>query len=513
MNKTHQIIFVKILSMQKILYLFVLLFPLLASGQTDNYWSRNFNEESSLLSGAVVGGGAGASAIFYNPASISEIKESKLSLNASLFSFDFLNAKNALGDGIEIYDSRSYVIPRFFSYMIKLKKHENLSFEIAFLNNANFLTESTNYIDKDIDILTNQPGTERYTAFVKYSNKVRDDWFGIGASHILGDKLSIGASFFVTVKSYDYTYFADINAGTNPSYNDIPDETPYFSTNYTEQEYLKFNDYRVLWKLGFMHKEDQFSIGLNITTSSIGNIYSDGKRLYRKQSQSNISDPETGDEIPNYLIADYKEVKEVRVNAKSPYSISAGFVWHNPNNTKTLYTTIEYYGKIEPYRMVEADESENLALGTIFEEIDSDKSDEWLTFINGAKPVFNVGVGYRWIINERLMIFSGFRTDFSSKKNFDFNPYAEGKTVKNFVMNKYHLTGGLTLKVFGHDLITGLQYTFGYEKGQKQFVNLTDPVEFNYTENKALQGTQTNSMKTFLNTVSIYFGATINFGN
>ncbi len=432
-----------------------------------------------------------------------------MSLNASLFSYEILNAKNALGDDINIYDSRSYVIPRFFSYMLKLKKIENWSFEIAFLNNANFLTESANYIDKNIDILTHVPGTERYTAFTKYSNKVRDDWFGIGASRMLGDKLSIGSSFFVSAKSYDYSFFLDIDAGANQQYNELPEETSYFSANFTEQEYLKFNDYRVLWKLGFLYKEDQFGIGLNITTPSIGNIYSDGKRLFRKRSQSNISDPETGNEIPNYLIADYKEKKEIQVNAKSPLSIAAGFTWHNPDDTKTIYATLEYFAKIDPYRMVETNESDNLAIGTIFEDIDND---EWLTFVNGAKPVFNVGVGYRWIINETLMVLSGFRTDFSHKKNFDFNPYVEEKTVKSFVLDKYHLTSGLTLRFMGHDFITGLQYTLGYEKGQKQFVNLSDPVEFNNEELRALQGTRTNSMKTVLNAVSLYFGATINFG-
>lgn len=59
-----------------ILFYFVLTFPLLSSGQSHNHWTRNFNEESSLLSGAVVGGGAGPSAIYYNPASIAEITES-----------------------------------------------------------------------------------------------------------------------------------------------------------------------------------------------------------------------------------------------------------------------------------------------------------------------------------------------------------------------------------------------------------------------------------------------------
>jgi len=72
------------------------------NAQSYNHWVRSFNEESSLLAGAVVGGGAGPSAIYYNPASISEIKESKLSVHASLFSFKFLNVKNALGDGIDL---------------------------------------------------------------------------------------------------------------------------------------------------------------------------------------------------------------------------------------------------------------------------------------------------------------------------------------------------------------------------------------------------------------------------
>ena len=36
--------------------------------QSSYYWTQNFNTESSLLAGAVVGGKAGASAVFYNPA-------------------------------------------------------------------------------------------------------------------------------------------------------------------------------------------------------------------------------------------------------------------------------------------------------------------------------------------------------------------------------------------------------------------------------------------------------------
>jgi hypothetical protein len=495
--------------MHKLFFILFLFVPTILFAQSSNYWSRNFNEESSLLSGAVVCGGSGASAIFYNPASISEIEESKLSLNASLFSVDILNAKNVWGDDLDFYDSRGYVIPRFLSYMIKLKKLENWSFEVAFLNTANFLTESVNYVDKEIDILTHFPGVERYTSFAKYSNKIRDDWFGIGASFNLSERLSLGSSMFVSAKTIDYAYMLDIEAGPVLDYSNPIDFEDYYSAKYYKQEYLRFTDYRILWKFGLLYMADQFSIGVNITTPSIGKIYSDGKRILHKSSQSNITDPETGDPIPNYLIVDYKEKENVNVNAKSPFSISTGITYHNPQQTKTLYITFEYFGEIDPYRLAEANESDNISSGPII--IDGSSSD-WLSFVSGAKQIFNVAVGYRWKIKDDVLLFSGFRTDFNFKKNFDYSPYAESKTIKSFDLDKYHITSGITVKVLGQDLITGLQYSFGIERNQKQFVNLSDPVEYNRIEHRALQGTRTNTMNTMSHSISLYFGATINFG-
>ena len=79
-------------------------------------------------------------------------------------------------------------------------------------------------------------------------------------------------------------------------------------------------------------------------------------------------------------------------------------------------------------------------------------------------------------------------------------------------LDNYHITGGLSWRIKGQDIMTGFQYTIGREKNQKQIVNLSDPVEFNTTEMAPLQGTRQNSMNTFFNSISFYFGATFNFG-
>ncbi|NTV84299.1 MAG: hypothetical protein HGA23_08380, partial [Bacteroidales bacterium] len=247
--------------------------------QTHNYWTRSFNEESSLLSGAVVGGGSGPSAIYYNPASISEVKASKFSLNASLFSFDFVNIKNALGDDINVKMSRASVEPRFISYMIKSRRFKNWSFEIAILNNENTKAVISESVDRQIDVLTGIPGDERYFAIYQFSSQFRDDWIGMGGSVRLNEKLSAGVSMFVTIKSLSYSESLDIEAySLNDSIYVDGNYIPFYVASSEYSEYLKFNDYRLTWKAGFLYRTDHYSFGLNLTTPSLGGIYSDGKR-------------------------------------------------------------------------------------------------------------------------------------------------------------------------------------------------------------------------------------------
>jgi hypothetical protein len=495
--------------MQKLILFVVVFVPLLTLSQSHNHWTRSFNEESSLLSGAVVGGGAGPSAIYYNPASIAEITESKFSLHASLFSFNFLNVKNALGDGVDLDYTRGIIEPRFLSYMVKPKKHPEWSLEIAFLNNENYRMDITQSVDQNLNILTNIPGEERYYAYFQYRNIYRDDWIGFGGSWKVSPSFFVGSSMFVSIKTLEYNYTIDIEAYPLDSVFINDEYVPFFSANYLESEYVKFNDYRLLWKFGLLYKKERFSVGFNITTPSLGGIYSDGKKVMHKEKQSNISLPETGEPLPNYVLTDYKEKKDVFVNSKSSLSVAAGLTYYIPDGTKILYTTVEYFAGIDPYRMVQAGENPDLASGSVFEDINVS---EWLTFVSGAKPILNAAIGYRWTVKKDLMMMAGFRTDFNYRKNYDYNPYAQNKTLKGLDLDIYHFTGGLSWRIKGQDLITGLQYTVGREKNQQQFMNLSDPVEFNTTEMEPLQGTRQNTMKTFFNSLSLYFGATFNFG-
>jgi len=493
--------------MRKLVFLFLILISYATNAQINNYWSYNFNEESSMIAGAVVGGGAGASSIFYNPAIISDINESKLSLNASLFAYGFNKSKNILGEGIDMQSTRFYTIPRSVSFMYKPKNHPGWNLEFAYLNVANIKNSGVNFTEKNIDILTYVPGTELYQAYTDLRTDVRTDYFGAGGSIKLSEHLFAGSSMFVSANSKYSSYQLDINAAPVSA---LPtEETAYYVAQHETQELMKFNDYRVLWKLGLFYKKSRFSAGLNITTPSVGGIYSDGKKVMRKQSQNNITNPETGEPMNSFLIVDYAEKKEVFVTAKSPFAIAAGCTYSTPDMKKTLYTTIEYFAGIDSYRMVETDENTSLGSGSILENEDFT---EWLTFVDGANPVFNVAVGYRSYLKSNVKLLTGFKTDFNYKKKTEPSPKHPDKSMKSNNVDFYHLTGGLSVRIKGQDITAGLQYSLGVNNNSKQLANLSHPVEFNFDEYRALQGTRTNTVKSIYNSFTLLFAAAFNFG-
>jgi hypothetical protein len=487
-----------------------LLFPIIAAGQTNNYWTRSFNEESSLLSGAVVGGGSGPTSIYYNPANISEVKDSKFSLNASLFSFGFLNMKNALGEGTDIKMSRFALEPRFVSYMIKSKRFKKWSFEVAILNNENTKAEITESVDQQIDILKEIPGNERYFAVYHYSNSYQDQWIGAGTSVRLSERIIAGISMFVTVKSLVYSQSLDIDAyAIQDSVQAIGDDGPYYVASYENSEYLKYNDYRVTWKGGLSYKGDRFSLGLSITTPSLGGIYSDGKRDSRSVSQHNITDPETGEPVPDYIVADFKQKKDMTVGQKTPLSISAGFNYYFKEMRRTMYTSVEYFTGISPYKIVEAQESQDIGPDFLAGKV---SYNEWLTYVTGARPVFNFAIGSSWTLKKDLLLMSGFRSDFNCMKNLDYGPYADYNKVEAFKLDLYHITCGLSWNILGQDIITGVEYTLGHTKDVRQLANLSDPVEYIPEEHLALQGIPLDEMVPWFNGISFYLGASFNFG-
>ena len=477
-------------------------------GQGAYYWSQNFNEESSLLSGAVVGGGAGNASVYYNPAAISESKSSSLAINASLFSLNMFSAKNALGDDINLSSTKIIIQPRFVSYNYVPQKAPKFSFEFVVMNTQLIELKFANSVQYYMDILKSLPGNERYIANLNYHNYFREDWIGGGASYALNDHFYVGASMFARVKTIRYNYLLDIQAHPlQDTVNAGGTQVPFYSASNNQYQFLNLNNYRLVWKLSMFYKKDRFSCGLTITTPSV-NIYSDGKRVSKKFEQSNISNPDGEGFLPNIMIIDYRDKDDVNVNYKDPLSIAAGFVLKSKDDKRALYSTVEYFFPIDAYKIVQVDANPQVSDNKTYEGL-SEK--EFLSYWYGNRWVLNAAVGFQWTPRENLRMLGGFRTDFNYQNNFDYGDRKDFNSLRQMTADLYHITGGAIFTIKGQDIMFGLQYSLGVNQNQQQIINLTNPVEFNTEENGALQGTRNNSMNQLSNQLGLFFGAKFNF--
>jgi hypothetical protein len=331
----------------------------------------------------------------------------------------------------------------------------------------------------------------------------------MGFSFHPNERLFFGASMFMTLKSVEYRYQLDISAFPLSDTVEGPDgPIPFYTAEYQVVRGYKFNDYRLLWKFGALYKRSRGSIGLTIKTPSL-HIHSDGKQVHHKLSQSNITNSETGGFFNNYIVVDSKYKNDVEVDMKDPFSVALGMTFYSSDSTKAVFTTIEYFGSLKPYTVIEGDESDDIT-GTP-ELFPDDLTNNWLSFGSGASAVLNAGIGYKWRIKEDLQLLCGLRTDFNYRKRIN-DEIEEYKNVQLVNMDVYHISGGVQATVLGQDLIIGMQYSLGMNPEESQLINLSDPVEYNYNEKKPLQGDRNRSFRSIFNSLSIYFGATFNFG-
>jgi hypothetical protein len=122
-----------------------------------------------------------------------------------------------------------------------------------------------------------------------------------------------------------------------------------------------------------------------------------------------------------------------------------------------------------------------------------------------------VGIGYRWNVSDNVLILTGFKTDFDYIQDFDYKEYDSYKKFSQVNHNVYYMSAGSRVNIKRVNIFAGLQYAYGNSKNQQQIINLSDPVEFNLTEQAPLQGTRENNMNVKYNSVIFLFGATFNF--
>lgn len=472
--------------------------------QTDNYWSWNFNTTSILLAGAVVGGNAGASSIYYNPALTNRDNLPSLSLSANIISLQFFDAENIAGDGVDANKFLFKIQPRFISFSIPNKSRIGLEFGVLSPTSEEIRYSLDHYFVDDV--IQRTQGLEQFYGYLKYAREYQDTWVGGGLSYEINKKFYVGGSSFLSIKRSRYEYRQRSTAFQNADtvFTPMP-EAAYISTSSFEEE-MRYWYLSMIFKVGlqYIFVPDRFSVGVNITLPDLP-IF--GEAQARKTlSRSNIYNDIEAQFVSNENLTLFENQLTTRV--KNPFSIAAGVQYFTKSQKNSISLAGEYFHRIDHYAVVESD-TRIPELPNYLDEALSDN--DFMSYYYEARSVINLGLGFKQYVSEKFFFLGGFRTDFSAAANKN-SRFSDGKFKINQIhMDKYHITAGPVLTVKKVRLITGIQYTRGARRDINQVVNYSNPVEFNPVTEQSLEGVRQKNVDATFNEISLFFGVQVLF--
>jgi hypothetical protein len=472
--------------------------------QSENYWSWNFNTPSTLLGGAVTGGSAGPSAVYYNPALIDQENISNFSLSANLISLQFFKAENIAGEG---YDAEQFVFkvqPRFISYTLD-NKNEKLGVELTVLTPVSEEIRYSGQYFSSLDVIKRTAGDETYSAYLNYARKYDDIWFGGGLSYRFSPQFYMGISGFASTKTLKYQYAESPKAYQETDSVEVGGnyESSYIAASWFQEEFQYWYT-SLIFKLGAQYRaaNNRFSAGMNLTFPDIPLL---GAGNVRKEiGRSEIYNDPEDNFVTNENVVGFEEDMKVRV--KNPFSAALGIQYISENAKTTISVNMEYFHKIDAYAVVESSFQASWLPGYLSREI---SSNDFLSYGYEAAAVTNFAVGFQQIISPTFYFLAGFRTDFTASIEGNERFIADKFTINQIHLDKYHLTIGPVWKFQRYKIVSGIQYTTGRNKDAYQIVNYADPVEYIPETDQSLVGIDRTIAEAALTEIALFFGISI----
>lgn len=410
---------------------FLILFISICNAQQGNYKFNNFGNTSMLLSGNVTGSVNDLGVVYYNPARLTEVKNTTIAYNARAFQLTSIKFENFLGDDSKVKSSNFNGRPALVGGTFQLF---NNRFAYSYINKAKIDNVLRNRTDVVTDaILDIYPDAEKYGFNVLLRTELKDDWFGLTWAKKVNEKFSLGATLFGSI--YKYKGGSELSHVIQSSDNSV---TLYENITGFEQQ-----SYGLLVKIGANYHFPKFDLGLNVNLPYL-EVYNKGKFEFAKVI-AGVNEP--SDQFYNYLF------KGLSSQRKEPLGISLGV--GVPFQEDKLHVNIDYTKGLSEYDRIKIpniETSPGVITPVLFEE--------------SRKNVFNFGAGYEWYVNEKITSFFGISTDFNAfiKNANIFDLSSDGTRDVNIGEDFMHYSAGIDLKLPWISLFLGTTFTNGSTK-------------------------------------------------
>ncbi len=427
-------------------------FTNLTLAQDAHYWTEQFGNRSTLLTGAVVGSVEDLGAVFYNPGRLALQDEPTFLISAKAFQLVKLSVKDGIGEA-DLSNDKFGSAPTLAAGSFNLDSVKFLKFfhghkfAYAFMTRTNFDYTLSSSIHETYRFNANWFEEEDLYGSVSWNKSVKEEWMGLTWAVPLNDKWAIGLTNFVSIYNESTNYKNDLQAIGQYDINDPTGDPPVAVFDRQRNRTLSTLGY--IAKLGISYEIDWLSLGLTFTspkaiiTSSGSNVFKDALGGYENDA------PNT-----NNNVLQTNSTSNVSVKNKSPMSLAFGAGLKIGKNK--LHLSAEWFDKVDQYYVSVPEPFVGQSNGEAILNRTIDK----------RKSVINFGAGLEWVLSEKVSGYASFASDFSSlekttsETGLDVNDNLDNSI---FVADIYHYGGGFLLNLKKMDFTLGVIYSRGVQ--------------------------------------------------
>lgn len=399
---------------------FVTVTPLAA--QDAHYWTEQYGNRPRLLAGAVIGSSTDLASVYYNPGALALVENPELLLSANVYQYTDYSLKTDDDLFQNLDQGRVGAAPSLFAGEIKFGFLGQTRFGYSVLTRYSTDLRLEGAVDVQDDDRIGIVGLTELAGAIQLEEKITETWVGFTFARPLGDHWGLGVSPYVTVRSQ--------RTGSNLTAQ-AQDTTGNVALALNQNQ-TKFNNWRLLAKIGASAVYGPWRFGATITTPSL-KVFGSGS-VYATRSFV----AQDGPGSINALVED-----DLPANYRSPLTVGAGagYRW----NSSSVNVAMEYFSRIDSARVMN--------VGSVVDERGDTLT---VDIVQQLKPVFNVAFGYQYEFSENLEGYGGFRTDFSARVD---DP--EKGTFPIAGWDIYHVSGGATFDLGRSHFTLGAILAFG----------------------------------------------------
>jgi hypothetical protein len=406
-----------------------------AAAQDTQYWTQQYGTRAQLLGGAVVGSFLDLSATFYNPGAISLMDNPEVLLSANAFELVDMRVEKQSGNAENLSSTRFGTAPGLFTGLFPSGwLPGQLAYSALTRQEFNLRLNTQSVGEITIDEF---PDPVEYSAETLFDQDLAENWFGATWSNTVAPNVGFGGTMYVAYRGQRTRVQSTTNAVT-----DIGDGV---AVNFTDE--FSYSHFRLVWKFGLAWDNDPLTLGVALTTPSVG-LFGWGSAQYNR---SIIGLDLDGDNQPDSKLAADTQ-NDLTPDYRSPVSIAAGgsYRW----GSTTVHLSAEWFNAVDKYQVLDASDLPQKFPGvSVTQRVTQE-----------LKSVLNWGVGVEHMFSKKYTVYGSLVVDRSAA--------VPGTSTKNTIStwDIYHFSTGAAFRIAGLDLTTGIQYARGSDNVILRFI-------------------------------------------